>query len=331
MPDNDIAAIVIGRNEGSRLKRCLTALAGAVRVLIYVDSGSTDDSVRAARKIGAEIVELDMSIPFTAARARNAGFDALQSRPDKAAFNIVQFVDGDCEIIDDWIDIGRGFLAEQETVGIVYGRLIERSPGSSVYNLMCNMEWDLPVGEVSSCGGNAMMRVAAFKDVGGYNASMIAGEEPELCYRIRQKGWRIFSLEENMVIHEADIAHFFQWWKRAVRSGNAYAEGHAMHGEIFSGYRAKTIWSIFIWAFVLPIVIIGFAQWTGGLSVFFLCGYGLLWWRIRKSKIGKKFTPFEAGIFAMFSVVGKFAQLIGVIRYWTRRVFRRDPELIEYK
>ena len=62
--------------RGLRLKRCLASLATGGPV-VYVDSGSTDgsDAVR-ARESGADVIELDMSIPFTAARARNAGFSA---------------------------------------------------------------------------------------------------------------------------------------------------------------------------------------------------------------------------------------------------------------
>lgn len=68
-----VAAVAIGRNEGARLVACLESMVGRVDPIIYVDSGSTDNSVAEARARGAEVVELDMSIPFTAARARNAG------------------------------------------------------------------------------------------------------------------------------------------------------------------------------------------------------------------------------------------------------------------
>jgi len=75
-----IAAIAIGRNEGPRLEACLASLraAGLTRI-VYVDSGSTDGSVDAATDTGAVVVPLDMSKPFTAARARNAGIAALKA------------------------------------------------------------------------------------------------------------------------------------------------------------------------------------------------------------------------------------------------------------
>ena len=87
----EVAAVVIGRNEGARLVASLASLGGVGRV-VYVDSGSTDNSLQAARVHGAQVVALDMSRPFTAARARNAGTAAL----DDPAPAFVQFLDGDC-------------------------------------------------------------------------------------------------------------------------------------------------------------------------------------------------------------------------------------------
>ena len=65
-----VSVVVIGRNEGERLKRCLASLATDSTCIVYVDSGSSDGSVDHARKSGVDVVELDLSIPFTAARAR---------------------------------------------------------------------------------------------------------------------------------------------------------------------------------------------------------------------------------------------------------------------
>ena len=78
---------------GSASCRCPRA-----SVIVYVDSGSNDGSVQRARHLGADVIELDMRVPFTAARARNVGFRRLREiSPD---IEYVQFVDGDCELID---------------------------------------------------------------------------------------------------------------------------------------------------------------------------------------------------------------------------------------
>jgi glycosyltransferase involved in cell wall biosynthesis len=161
-----IGAVLIGRNEGARLVAALEAAQGQVGRMVYVDSGSTDGSVEAARRAGAAIVDLDLSIPFTAARARNEGLARLlQDGP----LDYVQFIDGDCALQPGWIDTAQAFLDENPQAAVVHGRRRERYPEATVYNQLCDWEWDVPPGPVKACGGDAMMRVAAFQAVGGYD------------------------------------------------------------------------------------------------------------------------------------------------------------------
>ena len=126
-------AVVIGRNEGARLKRCLASISDAT-ALVYVDSGSSDGSAKMARDRGVDVVDLDMSIPFTAARARNAGFAHLQDKfPD---LHFVQFVDGDCELAKGWTERAARFLESRPDVAAVCGRLRERYPEKSSIQLV---------------------------------------------------------------------------------------------------------------------------------------------------------------------------------------------------
>ena len=55
--------VVIGRNEGDRLKTCLSSLPAEARV-VYVDSGSTDGSPEWANERGIECVKLDARLRF---------------------------------------------------------------------------------------------------------------------------------------------------------------------------------------------------------------------------------------------------------------------------
>ena len=213
-----IGAIVIGRNEGARLIACLEALAGFAP-LIYVDSGSRDGSVDAAQARGARVVELDMSLPFTAARARNAGLAVLPND-----LELVQFLDGDCVVQEGWLDKAQAFLAQHPDVAVVCGRRREMYPDESVYNAMIDDEWDTPVGEALACGGDALVRVDALRAVEGYREDLIAGEEPELCLRLRQAGWRIWRLDAEMTAHDAQITRFGQWWNVLLYTSDAGVE-----------------------------------------------------------------------------------------------------------
>ncbi len=226
---NSVGVVVIGRNEGNRLKQCLLSVIGKGRTVVYVDSGSTDGSVELALSLGVNVVELDLSIPFTAARARNAGFEYLLQMEHIVDF--VQFVDGDCLVVNGWFEQAIETLSAKPEVVVVCGRRREEFPTNSVYNRLCDIEWDTPVGEAKACGGDAMMRVSALKQVEGFNPTLIAGEEPELCVRLRQSGGQIIRINAEMTLHDAQIMHLRQWLKRSVRNGHAYAEGAWLHGR----------------------------------------------------------------------------------------------------
>jgi len=329
--EKKVAAIVIGRNEGERLKNAIISIRDQVHLQIYVDSGSTDSSVVVAADLGVHIVELDMSIPFTAARARNAGFEKLQSLEGSDHFTYVQFVDGDCKLDDGWITVATRFLDDHPSVAAVRGILSEQFPERTRYNQMCNMEWGSSVGEIAACGGIAMMRRSAFEEVGGFDPSIIAGEEPELCYRLRRKGWKIFSVGEKMALHDANITRFSQWWDRSVRSGHAYAEGHARAGHLFTGFCAKDVWSIVFWALFVPVLGVTSAVWTQGAGLLLFAGYGVLWWRIRSSRLDRGDSTKNAVLYTNYCILGKFAQLLGVLKFWNNRLAGRYSNIIEYK
>ena len=180
-------------------------------------SGSTDDSVQTARKLGVKVVELDTEMPFTAARARNTGIARLREMAPNLEF--VQVVDGDCELRGGWCAAALAEMQEDSNLAVACGRRRERDPDGSVYNRLIDMEWSTPVGDAPSCGGDAVIRLAAFDEVEGYESSMIAGEEPEMCLRMRQKGWRIRRLDHEMTWHDAELSHLGQWWRR-IRDGS---------------------------------------------------------------------------------------------------------------
>jgi len=296
--------------------------------VVYVDSGSTDGSVARAASLGADVLELDRDLPFSAARARNEGLRRLLSLcPD---LQFVQFVDGDCEVRDGWLATGAQMLASHPDVAIVAGRVRERHPENSRYNRLCDMEWNTPIGEVEACGGIFMARIAAFQAVGGFSPHVIAGEEPELCLRLRHAGWKILRLDAEMVLHDAQMMRFGQWWRRATRGGHSFAEHVWMHGRVARS-ALRQVMSMLLWAIVLPAVALGLAWPTRGLSLLLLAGYALLWLRVYRRKAREGLPPRDARLYATFILIGKFAALQGAVRFLWRRLWRRQSTIIEYK
>ncbi len=225
----------------------------------------TDGSVTLARSMGAEVVKLDIMLPFTAARARNAGFERLLQVDQDVEF--VQVVDGDCEVAPDWLDQARAVLEARRDVAVVYGRRRERYRDQTIYNRLADLEWDVPIGEVKACGGDAMIRMEAFRRVGGYDPSIIAAEDDELCLRIRGQGWKVLRIDAEMTRHDMAMTRFTQWWKRAIRCGHAYAEGSARHGRTPERHFVHQMRSTIVWGLLLPLMALGLAWPTRGASL----------------------------------------------------------------
>lgn len=329
---SQIGVVVIGRNEGERLVRCLKSLLAQLPAgmpVVYVDSGSTDGSVEMAQSLGVQTIGLDLSIPFTMARGRNTGFRYLTEQFPQIEY--VQFVDGDCELLPNWIDSALAAIQQESSLAVVCGRRRERFPEASPYNKLADMEWNTPVGDAKACGGDALMRVKAIQAVNGYNESLIAGEEPEMCVRLRQQGWKIRRIDADMTLHDAAMLKFGQWWKRTVRGGWAMAAGAALHGQSPERYQVKETTSRWIWGLAVPGLALGLAGWTSGLSLLLLLGYGLQFRKVYRYRQQFDDPPADARLYAWFCVLGKFPEMIGQAQYWLTRWRGQQATLIEYK
>ena len=316
-----IGAVAIGRNEGERLISCLTSLKGKISPLVYVDSGSTDDSVDAARKLGAEVVQLDMTIPFTAARARNAGYARLKELMEDVEF--VQFLDGDCDLADGWVEVAIKTLGADPGLAIVCGRRRERFPDASIWNRLIDKEWDTPIGDALACGGDALIRRHALDDVAGYREDLIAGEEPEMCYRLRAKGWRIRRVDAEMTLHDAAMTRMSQWWQRSKRAGHAFAEVSTLHRQSKDGpWRTEARRSL-IWGAVPPtIAILG----SGFISMWFLAI--LVVWPMQMLRMRRRGATWRD---AIFLTLCKIPEAQGSLEFHAARLTGGKRSLIEYK
>ncbi|KAB7785398.1 glycosyltransferase [Methylorubrum populi] len=324
-----LGVVVIGRNEGERLKRCLASLAGTPWPVVYVDSGSTDGSGAHARSVGAEVVELDRALPFTAARARNAGIARLRARhPETVA---IQFVDGDCEVLEGWIPAALRMLAADPRCGAVAGRRRERHPDGSVYNLLCDIEWNTPVGQATACGGDALVRVAALDAVDAYDSSLIAGEDEDLCVRMRQQGWTIQRIDIDMTLHDAAMTSMRQWWKRTERSGYAFARVHDRHKASAVPHFQRQVRSTLVWGGAVPALLVGAMPISPLLPVLGLALYGHLSWRVARGLRRRGFAGREAWTYGVHCALAKLPQMVGYARFHLDRLRRRDTVIIEYK
>jgi GT2 family glycosyltransferase len=316
-----LAVVLIGRNEGARLVAALASLEG--RRVVYVDSGSTDGSVAAARDAGAEVVLLDPATPFTAARARHEGFQALGEEPPE----VVQFIDGDCTVVPGWIEAGLSALQDDPSLGLVTGWRSEIAPEASVYNALCDHEWHRPAGEITACGGDMMVRSAAYIEARGFDAQVIAAEDDEFCQRLRKAGWSLRRLPLPMTRHDAAMTRFGQWWRRALRSGHGFAQVGDLHARYFARERAR----VWLYGLGLPVLALAGLVFWGPLLALVLAAYLLSYLKTVQGLRGEGMATGTALHHGVFLTLSKFPNLIGMLTYHWRKWRGAAMRIIEYK
>ena len=326
MSEPRVSIIIVGRNEGERLSRCLRSVLAMEcphedLELIYVDSHSSDDSITRAREQHVRIVTLPPG-PTTAARGRNAGY-----RLAKGEFLL--FLDGDTVVAPDFLSHAIAFLQAHSDVAVYWGHRRELFPEHSLYNRVFDLDWLFPPGESAYCGGDAVMRKSVLDLVGSYRADLIAGEDAELCSRIRSAGYRIWHADELMTHHDLAILHFAAYWRRCYRGGHAYAEvAQRTKGSLFRRESLRNHIQIVAY-FLVPLVLIAAGGWVGvwiTTAVAFLLFLRTVW--------RNRWRDAPLSTILLYSVHAHFCQLpiwLGQLAYRRNHRRQQTPQIIEYK
>jgi glycosyltransferase involved in cell wall biosynthesis len=325
--ERKVGIVIIGRNEGQRLISCLDSLTGLltdVDHIVYVDSGSDDGSQSAAEKVGAICLNLDMTRPFSAARARNEGWRYLTQHYPEIEF--IQFIDGDCLLKPSWLQEALQQIIKMPRAAVVCGRRREIHPEKSIYNQFCDDEWNTPVGAALACGGDALMRVSALQDVNGYADHFIAGEEPEMCYRMRTKNWEIFRIDVEMTLHDANITHFTQWWKRANRTGFAFALSAKEHGKGSERFGVHQTLRSLVWSGLLVSILL-----FSLFSPLLLLALFIFPLQVIKIFLKQKERSLYGLKSCLFLMISKFPEALGVVELIIKTLRKQNYTIIEYK
>jgi cellulose synthase/poly-beta-1,6-N-acetylglucosamine synthase-like glycosyltransferase len=329
MKQPKLSVIIIGRNEGDRLAACLQSVAAisAEAELIYVDSASTDGSAQLAANFGAEAIVLHGGTQ-TAARARNAGWQ-------RARAPLILFLDGDTVLNQDFPAAAIKVLESEPAIAAVWGHRRELHPERSVYNRVLDLDWIYAAGDTDYCGGDALMRRSALAEVEGYDPALIAGEEPELCRRLRARGYRIVHIDSPMTGHDLNMTHFSQYWRRAVRAGHAYAEVAFRYrgttDPMWSQESRRNLGTGVFWITWLLIALLFAAL----RSLWVVPWFALLpvlsarsAWKARSKARGQTTLLL---LYGLHSQLQQVPILIGQLRCFQSRRLRERPKQIEYK
>jgi cellulose synthase/poly-beta-1,6-N-acetylglucosamine synthase-like glycosyltransferase len=329
MEQPQLSIVIIGRNEGDRLALCLqsVAIVSEEAELIYIDSASTDGSAQLAADFGAETIVLHRGTQ-TAARARNAGWQ-------RATAPLILFLDGDTILNQDFPAAAVKVLEADPAIAAVWGHRRELHPESSVYNRVLDLDWLYAPGDTDYCGGDVLMRRSALAEVEGYDPSLIAGEEPELCRRLRARGYRIVHIDSPMTGHDLNMTRFSQYWRRAVRAGHAYAElairFRSTTDPMWSQESRRNLRTGVFWI-SWPFIVLLFATLRSLWIIPWLALLPVLSarsaWKARSKARGQTMLLL---LYGLHSHLQQIPILIGQLRCWQSRRFREPPKEIEYK
>ena len=325
------SVVVIGRNEGHRLARCLHTVLQQTDRIVYVDSASRDGSSARAAALGVACVALDASsLPLSAARARNAGVrEALRRWPDT---DVVQFLDGDMELVRGWLDAAEQHLRDHRDVVAVFGWRRERGGGDTIFNRICDVEWRLSgVGLQQSFGGDVLMCVAAFEAVGGYDARVIAAEDDELALRLRADGGVIERIDVLSTFHHAAMTRPAQWWTRARRTGYAYAQVRAATRATEPAKFRPQLRRAYVFGLALPAAALALAPMTFGGSLPLLAFYPINAARIGRGLRQRGFDRLDAVAWGVSCALAVVPQAMGALQHERDRALKRAARIIEHK
>ena len=326
-----LSIVVIGRDEGQRLGRCLNSIPEvrgvAISEVIYVDSDSSDGSPELALGYGATVITVHPKCP-SAALGRNAGWR-------HAASELILFLDGDTMLHPDFPLAACDALLRDPSVAAVWGHRREIHPRASVYNRVLDLDWVYPPGFTEFCGGDVLMRRNALLETGGFDEGLIAGEEPELCRRIRSLGYGILHIDHPMTGHDLQILHLSQYWKRSMRAGHAYAEVSERFRNTEDPFwerdRRRNILRGSFW--ILSLLTACAASFWYGPVPLAIWVVLLLWLSLRSALRArwKGGSPWLRALYGIHSHLQQVPILVGQLQYEIRKRRGKRQKLIEYK
>ncbi len=316
-----VSYVVIGLNEGDHLDACFASIRGSeldgvAYEIIYADGGSDDASVEIAQGAGCDQV-LVAPKRRSAAENRNAGARAARGQ-------FIQFLDGDMRIFPEWVKHALGVLTGREDVAAVFGDL--REVRTSLLYRILELDWIQGAGEVPFCGGAAMFRRTAFWEAGGFPEDVAFGEEPLLCWRIRNcLGKKIVKLLEPMAYHDLAFRGFRDYWRRCVRSGIAFAEVSQRCRGTCDPFWVREVRSNYFWSVAILAAFLVFVVAPVQARIVVLFGGAAVLGR-KVLQIVRKGYPWSIALgYAFHTYFAKLAVSYGqVVWYLTRKPRRHN-------
>ncbi|HET8800074.1 MAG TPA: glycosyltransferase [Marinobacter sp.] len=204
-------------NEEAHIEKCLLSLNKQTLdrnkyEIIVIDNGSTDRSVQISRNLSDQLyIESDLKV----GGVRNFG-------ASKAKGNYLIFIDADCTLDNSWLERAKEFF---ETNGswVVFGGGCSLPPSP----VWIEKYWLLEGANGSSLpkdliGCSIGISRVLFEKLGGFNSSLLSGEDSELSRRIKLTGKNIIISNKFNVMHWGNARSQIDFIKRQVWHAQSY-------------------------------------------------------------------------------------------------------------
>lgn len=216
-----VSVVVIGRNEEKHLEACFRSIFNMnyphnKLEIIYVDTDSRDKSVDIAKQFNVKIAEEQSDFP-SPGLARNRGIREAQ-------YEIIHFIDGDMTVDRNYLKNAIPTL-QKNNIACVIGDISERYSDRSFLAKVLNYPWrKRKKGIVDAPGAGGTFLKSILQEIGGYNPLILKGQETELGFRIRQKGYQIYKIENKMGTHDYGINNIHSLMKHSYTMGKSYGK-----------------------------------------------------------------------------------------------------------
>ena len=187
--------------------------------VIVADNGSTDDSLKVLAQEFPEVKTIVLDKNYGFADGYNRAIEQVDSK-------YVVLLNSDVEVTEDWLDPLLAYMDEHQDVAAVQPKVrswlrrnyFEHAGAAGGYlskfyfpycrgRILWHVEedkgqYDTTVDVDWTSGACMCVRTKVYKECGGLDAAFFAHmEEIDLCWRIRNAGWRLVCFPQSVVYH----------------------------------------------------------------------------------------------------------------------------------